>query len=101
MVIYSCATPFYCIHSKRLLNKYLDCFLDRSPCTPVGKVFKSVLPEVVKTACSKCSPMQKRFAGRTFQAFKRYLPEKHEELKHKLDPKNTYFANFESVISMS
>lgn len=30
----------YFVENPRLLNKYLDCFLDRSPCTPVGKVFK-------------------------------------------------------------
>ncbi|CAH2089586.1 unnamed protein product [Euphydryas editha] len=91
----------YFVQNPRLLKKYLNCFLDQGPCTPVGKVFKSVLPEIVKTACSKCSPSQKRFAGRSFEAFRRYLPEKYEELKQKLDPKNSYYATFESVVSIS
>lgn len=30
----------YFVQNPRLLNKYLDCFLDKGPCTPIGKVFK-------------------------------------------------------------
>lgn len=89
------------VENPRLLKKYLDCFLDRGPCTPVGRVFRAVLPEIVRTACSKCSPSQKRFARRTFEAFQRYSPESHSELKKKLDPQNKYFTAFETVLSRS
>lgn len=33
----------YFIENPRLLKKYLDCFLDRGPCAPVGRVFKGKL----------------------------------------------------------
>lgn len=28
------------VENPRLLKKYLDCFLEKGPCTPVGRVFK-------------------------------------------------------------
>lgn len=28
------------IQNPRLLQKYLDCFLEKGPCTPVGRVFR-------------------------------------------------------------
>lgn len=29
------------VQNPRLLQKYMDCFLDKGPCTPIGRVFKS------------------------------------------------------------
>ncbi|XP_073953866.1 ejaculatory bulb-specific protein 3-like [Choristoneura fumiferana] len=83
----------------RLLKKYMECFLDRGPCTPVGRVFKRVLPEIIVTGCAKCSPSQRRFARRTFEAFKQYLPDGHTELKTRLDPSHKYYDNFEKKIA--
>lgn len=31
------------VQNPRLLKKYMDCFLDQGPCTPVGRVFKRKL----------------------------------------------------------
>lgn len=28
------------IQNTRLLKKYLDCFLSKGPCTPIGRLFK-------------------------------------------------------------
>ncbi|XP_063626807.1 ejaculatory bulb-specific protein 3-like [Cydia splendana] len=87
------------VENPRLLQKYMECFLDKGPCTPVGRVFKRVLPELVATGCAKCTPSQRRFAKRTFAAFKRDLPESHAELKKKIDPTNQNYDNFERKIA--
>ncbi|KPJ09665.1 Putative odorant-binding protein A10 [Papilio machaon] len=83
----------------RLLRKYMNCFLDKGPCTPVGRVFKQLLPEVVMSACAKCSPSQRRLARNTFEAFDKYLADSRDELKRKLDPQNVYFEKFLKAIS--
>nr|UXY92026.1 chemosensory protein [Spodoptera frugiperda] len=87
------------IQNPRLLKKYLDCFLWRGPCTPIGRVFRQILPEAVQTACKKCTQSQRRLARKTFDAFKGYFPEIHEELRKRLDPKNKYYEAFEKAIS--
>nr|UNG39404.1 chemosensory protein 10 [Apocheima cinerarius] len=89
----------YFVNNPRLLKKYLDCFLDQGPCTPIGRVFKQVLPEVISTACKKCTPLQKRFTKKAFNAFKTTLPEMHQELKKKYDPQNKYYDAFEKAIA--
>ncbi|XP_075981780.1 ejaculatory bulb-specific protein 3-like isoform X1 [Anticarsia gemmatalis] len=87
------------IQNRRLLKKYLDCFLAKGPCTPIGRVFRQLLPEVVATACKRCSPSQRRLARKAFFAFRRFFPESYEELMAKLDPKNKYYEAFEKAIS--
>ncbi|KAG6454413.1 hypothetical protein O3G_MSEX008691 [Manduca sexta] len=87
------------IQNTRLLKKYLDCFLTKGPCTPIGRLFKQIIPEVIVTACGKCTPNQKRFARKTFNAFKRNFPESHAELRQKFDPENKYYDAFEKVIA--
>ncbi|XP_062529820.1 chemosensory protein 15 isoform X1 [Bombyx mori] len=87
------------VQNPRLLKKYLDCFLGKGPCTPIGRLFKQVMPEVITTACAKCTPTQKRFARKTFNAFRRYFPETLMELRRKFDPESKYYDAFEKVIT--
>ncbi|CAK1552535.1 unnamed protein product [Leptosia nina] len=82
----------YLVQNPRLLKKYMNCFLNRGPCTPIGREFKLVLPEIVRTECSRCTTSQKRLAQRTFEAFKIYLHDDYIILKHKLDPDNKEFT---------
>ncbi|CAB3231667.1 unnamed protein product [Arctia plantaginis] len=87
------------IQNPRLLQKYLDCFLEQGPCTPVGRVFRQRLPEIVVTACKKCSPSQRRLARKSFNAFRQNFPESYQQLMTKLDPKNKYYEAFEKAIN--
>ncbi|XP_026320763.1 ejaculatory bulb-specific protein 3-like [Hyposmocoma kahamanoa] len=89
----------YLIHNPRLLMTYMNCFLDRGPCPPVGKELKRLLPEVVKTRCQKCSPRQRRFARKVIDAFNKYLPSSHDDLKKKLDPEKKYYEAFEKSLA--
>ncbi|RVE43731.1 hypothetical protein evm_011580 [Chilo suppressalis] len=87
------------VENPRLLRKYMDCFLDEGPCTPIGRVFKLALPEIITTRCGKCTPAQKSFARRTFAAFKKEFPDKHGELKKLLDPDDKYYDSFEKAVA--
>ncbi|KAL4715042.1 hypothetical protein ACJJTC_003193 [Scirpophaga incertulas] len=87
------------VQNPRLLEKYMDCFLDKGPCTPIGRVFKVALPEVIITGCGKCTPAQRSFARRTFAAFRKQLPVQHALLKKHLDPQSKYFDKFERAIA--
>ncbi|XP_026729694.1 ejaculatory bulb-specific protein 3-like isoform X3 [Trichoplusia ni] len=87
------------IQNVRLLKKYLDCFLEKGPCTPIGRVFRQLLPEAIATACKKCSPSQRRLARKTFNALRNHFPEGHDELIKKLDPKTKYYAAFQKAIA--
>nr|XP_021190506.2 ejaculatory bulb-specific protein 3 isoform X1 [Helicoverpa armigera] len=87
------------IQNPRLLKKYLDCFLEKGPCTPIGRVFRQILPDAVATACEKCSPSQRRLARKTFNAIRRNFPQGYVELMSKLDPKNKYYEAFEKAIA--
>lgn len=57
------------------------------------------LPEVIRTACAKCTPLQKKFTKRAFDAFKTMLPVSHDALKKKYDPRNKYYDAFEQAIA--
>lgn len=89
----------YLVQNPRLLKKYIDCFLGKGPCTPIGRVFKLVLPEIVATSCAKCTPIQRSFINKAFTAFKKYLPQSHEDLRKKLDPDDKYYEAFEKAVA--
>lgn len=58
-----------------------------------------VLPEVIMTACAKCTPLQKKFTKKAFDAFKTSLPDRHAALKQKYDPRNKYYNAFEKAVA--
>ncbi|KAJ8960204.1 hypothetical protein NQ318_003928 [Aromia moschata] len=49
--------------SRRLVRVYLNCLLNKGPCTPEGKELKKYVPDAIATECSKCSDLQKKQAG--------------------------------------
>ncbi|GBP07815.1 Putative odorant-binding protein A10 [Eumeta japonica] len=103
LVYYSKRYDYYdidfLIENPRLLKGYLMCFISRGPCSPDGKTFKAVLPEVIMHACRKCSVPQKRLARKAFAAMKRYLPQEFEQLLKIYDPHYQYFDNLERTLA--
>ncbi|CAG9762019.1 unnamed protein product [Ceutorhynchus assimilis] len=69
--------------SKRLLKNYVNCLLDQGVCTAEGKELKKYLPDAIATECSKCSPAQKKIAGKVFS----HLLLKHRDDWNKLTAK--------------
>ncbi|VVC33982.1 ClpP/crotonase-like domain,Insect odorant-binding protein A10/Ejaculatory bulb-specific protein 3 [Cinara cedri] len=51
------------LKNDKLVTAYIDCFLNKGSCTREGRQFKAnLLPEVIRTVCSNCSPRQKQMA---------------------------------------
>nr|USF20783.1 chemosensory protein [Lasioderma serricorne] len=83
------------VNSRRLLQNYVNCLLDKGPCTPEGKELKTYLPEALATDCAKCSDAQKKFAGKVFT----HLLQNHRDfwnaLLAKYDPEGNFRKKYE------
>ncbi|XP_052743730.1 allergen Tha p 1-like [Bicyclus anynana] len=75
------------VENVRLLRSYGKCFLGEGPCTAEGADIKNIIPEAVKTSCSKCTPRQQHLVRTVARAFQTKLPELWQQLVDKQDPK--------------
>lgn len=74
------------LHNERIFKKYVDCLMDRGKCTPDAKLLKDLLPDALKTDCSKCSTAQKKMAGKALEYILRNRRNVWNELLDKYDP---------------
>nr|ANA75024.1 putative chemosensory protein 6 [Ectropis obliqua] len=89
------------INNDRLLNAYVNCFLDKGRCTPEGADFKKALPEAIETTCGKCSDKQKGNIRRVIKAIQKKHAKQWDDLVKKNDPTGTHRDNFEKFIQGS
>nr|ARO70314.1 Chemosensory protein 10 [Dendrolimus punctatus] len=82
------------LQNKRLLNSYVNCLLDKGPCTPEVKQVKDKLPEALATHCAKCTDKQKQMGKQLAHEVKNKRPELWQELVQKYDPKGQYQEAF-------
>ncbi|CAH0717575.1 unnamed protein product, partial [Brenthis ino] len=73
------------------MQSYVDCFLDRIPCSEVAASYKRLMPEAVKQACSRCNANQKYQYGRFLEAVRVQLPIEYDNYRKHYDPDNKYF----------
>ncbi|XP_065083607.1 uncharacterized protein LOC135705705 isoform X8 [Ochlerotatus camptorhynchus] len=84
--------------SSRLVNNYVDCLLSRKPCPPEGKDLKRILPEALRTKCSRCSVTQKENALKIITTLYYNYPEQYQALRERWDPSGEYHRRFEEYI---
>ncbi|CAB3370581.1 ejaculatory bulb-specific protein 3-like [Cloeon dipterum] len=82
--------------SERLVNNYFNCLMERGPCTPEGTELRSVLPDALESACSKCNDKQKNATEKVFQHLSQNKPKLWKELTDKYDPRGTYRSKYEA-----
>ncbi|CAH0401221.1 unnamed protein product [Chilo suppressalis] len=84
------------IANDELFNSYLNCWLDKGPCDKENAAeMKTLMPEVISTACGKCTPVQKKNIKKLIQGLTtKQRAHQLKELMLKYDPKREYFANF-------
>ncbi|XP_070506442.1 uncharacterized protein [Chironomus tepperi] len=82
--------------SKRLLNNYVDCLLDKKPCPPEGKDLKRVLPHALRTRCARCTKLQKAKALDVITRLYYQHPSIYLSLAERYDPTGEYTKNFEN-----
>ncbi|XP_047000153.1 ejaculatory bulb-specific protein 3-like [Schistocerca americana] len=78
------------LKSDRLLRSYMDCLMDRGPCTQEGCLLKAAIPDALQTECSKCSAVQKKQAGRVMAWILENKRNYWDELIAKYDPEGNF-----------
>lgn len=82
------------LKSDRLFNNYFKCLMDKGKCTPDGSELKRVLPDALKTNCSKCSEKQRAGTDRVIRFLIDNKAAQWATLQAKYDPDNTYINKF-------
>nr|ABU56011.1 chemosensory protein [Lipaphis erysimi] len=85
--------------SKRLVNSYVQCLLDKKPCTPEGAELRKILPDALKTQCTKCNATQKNAALKVVDRLQRDYDKEWKQLLDKWDPKREYFQKFQQYLA--
>lgn len=80
------------LKSDRLLKHYVECLMDRGPCTPEGSELRRYFPDALKTDCAKCSDTQKKKGNKTIKYLRENRPHIYAELEQKYDPEGVYRA---------
>ncbi|RVE52700.1 hypothetical protein evm_002573 [Chilo suppressalis] len=82
-----------------LFDGYIKCLLDKGPCDQENATdFRKLLPEVIATACGKCSPIQKESVRKTVRAITQRKPDQFKEFIAKYDPTREHEAAFSAFV---
>jgi hypothetical protein len=84
--------------SPRLVTNYVECLLNRKPCPPEGKDLKRILPEALRTKCSRCTVIQKENALKVITKLYKDYPQYYRALADKWDPNGEYNRRFEEYL---
>ncbi|XP_055542306.1 ejaculatory bulb-specific protein 3-like [Wyeomyia smithii] len=82
------------LKSDRLFNNYYKCLMDQGRCTPDGNELKRVLPDALKTDCTKCSEKQKAATEKVINYLIEKRPKQWATLQEKYDPENVYVNRY-------
>nr|CAG25443.1 OS-D-like protein, OS-D2 [Nasonovia ribisnigri]CAI64040.1 putative OS-D-like protein [Nasonovia ribisnigri] len=85
--------------SKRLVNSYVQCLLDKKPCTPEGAELRKILPDALKTQCAKCNATQKNAALKVVDRLQKDYDKEWKQLLDKWDPKREQFQKFQQFLA--
>ena len=80
--------------SERLIKNYVDCLLDVKPCPPDGAELKRVLPDALKTKCSKCSEKQKEGSKKVIKHLYKNRKADWDKLIEKYDSEHAYIKDY-------
>uniref|UniRef100_A0A1B6HFJ5 Uncharacterized protein n=1 Tax=Homalodisca liturata TaxID=320908 RepID=A0A1B6HFJ5_9HEMI len=80
--------------NKRVLQSYINCFMDKGPCTPEGREGKKYFPEIYKTNCAKCSEEQQTLVKKTIKAFVTKRKTDWDMIVDKYDPDHAHDKDF-------
>ncbi|CAH1640307.1 unnamed protein product [Spodoptera littoralis] len=82
-----------------LFTAYINCMLDKGPCSVEHSAdFRQLLPEVIATACEKCTPIQRQNVRKTVKALSEKKPDDFVQFRAKFDPKGEYEKAFSAFV---
>ncbi|CAH0713321.1 unnamed protein product, partial [Brenthis ino] len=79
----------------KLFNGYVDCVLDKGPCTPDGKELRHNLPDALQTGCEKCTKKQENGVITVIKHLIEKKPDTWKELTEKYDPEGIWKKKYE------
>ncbi|XP_049823822.1 uncharacterized protein LOC109595898 [Aethina tumida] len=82
------------LKSDRLMKNYINCIMDRGRCTSDGAELKRVLPDSLRTDCSKCSEKQKEGSKKVLRHLIKNKRKWFDELSAKYDPEGIYITKY-------
>nr|ARO70316.1 Chemosensory protein 12 [Dendrolimus punctatus] len=74
----------------RLLTAYVNCLLEKGPCTPDGKELKKNLPDAIDNGCKKCTQKQREGADEVMHYIIDNRPEDWTKLEDKYQSDGSY-----------
>ncbi|XP_060867620.1 ejaculatory bulb-specific protein 3 [Metopolophium dirhodum] len=83
------------LNNDRILTSYIKCLLDQGNCTNEGRELKRVLPDALKTDCSKCTTVQKDRSEKVIKFLIKNRSTDFDHLTAKYDPSGEYKKKIE------
>ncbi|XP_022910876.1 ejaculatory bulb-specific protein 3-like [Onthophagus taurus] len=84
------------LKNKRLLHGYINCLLEKGPCSPDGTELKNNLPDAINNGCSKCSEKQREGGKKVLRFIIDNERAAWDELEKKYDPSGEYRKKYEA-----
>ncbi|XP_008554865.1 allergen Tha p 1 [Microplitis demolitor] len=81
--------------SDRLLKAYVNCLLEKGPCTAEGAKLKEILPDALATSCESCTEKQKTKSEKVIRHLVNNKKDLWDKLAVKYDPNNEYRKKYE------
>uniref|UniRef100_A0A1B6LJK7 Chemosensory protein 2 n=1 Tax=Graphocephala atropunctata TaxID=36148 RepID=A0A1B6LJK7_9HEMI len=78
------------LRNERILRRYVDCALDKGPCTAEGRELKKRIPDALENDCAKCSELQRRQARHVLEFLVRHKRRYWDLLARKYDPDGAF-----------
>nr|XP_022911056.1 uncharacterized protein LOC111422079 [Onthophagus taurus] len=83
------------LKSQRLFLNYVNCILDKAPCTQEGKTLKEQIPIAMKTECAQCSAEEKKQVGKILSYILQYHRPLWDQLMNKYDTDGSFRKKYE------
>ncbi|KAL9913355.1 ejaculatory bulb-specific protein 3 [Glossina fuscipes] len=83
------------LSNDRILTNYIRCLMEKGPCTPEGRELKKLLPDALKSECTKCTDVQKKNSQKVINFLRANRPGEWKLLLNKYDPSGDYRAKYE------
>ncbi|XP_034246803.1 ejaculatory bulb-specific protein 3-like [Thrips palmi] len=74
------------LSNDRLLSSFVNCVLDKKPCSQDGRELRKSIPQALSTGCASCSPNQKVLTERVIRHLRAKRPRDWAALTAKYDP---------------
>ncbi|XP_018333667.1 ejaculatory bulb-specific protein 3 [Agrilus planipennis] len=80
------------LSNERILKNYINCFLDKGPCSPEARDFKKDIPVFIKSKCGDCTDVQRKVVLKASKFLIEKKPDEWKLLLSKYDPSGEYEA---------